>query len=339
MSTSSIPSCLQPISNHLSDPLVTEIMVNGANQVYIETKGKLTLSTASFNTEAELVLAIEEIAKIVGRKIDENTPLLDCRLPDGSRVNAVIRPINVAGPTLTIRKFSDQAWTAKTLIQNGTLTHDAVRFLQSAIVSKANILIAGGTGSGKTTLLGFLASHISSDERIITIEDVAELRLNQPHWVAQETRPAVSGLEEVTIRHLVKNALRMRPDRIIIGEVRGGESLDMLQAMNTGHDGSLCTVHANSARDALSRLETLTLFAGAELPIQAIRKQIASAIDLIVFTERMRDSSRRVTAITEVQGMQGDVFTLQDAFRFEALTDSQERVIGELKASGLPARF
>lgn len=335
-----IPSYLQPISQLLADPQVTEIMVNGPDKIYTEIKGRLSLTGLCWPSEEALVGAIQEIGKAVGRPINNNNPLIDCRLPDGSRINAVLRPVGVFGPTLNIRKFSAMPWTTKELVANGTLNFDAARFLEKAVAARANILVAGGTGSGKTTLLGFLSTFIGSDERVITIEDVAELKLNQPHWVALETKPADTDEEEITVRRLVKNALRMRPDRIIVGEVRGAEALDMLQAMNTGHDGSLSTIHANSSRDALSRLETLVLFAGVELPVAAIRKQITSAIQLIVFLGRLSDGSRRVLSVTELQGLQGEAYTLQDVFAFhEDDRTAQGAILGQLKKTGFPSRW
>ncbi len=309
---------LGPLQPLLEDPGVSEIMVNGPQQVYVERSGRLQRTSVRFRDDKEIMELIERIVAPLGRRIDESSPMVDARLKDGSRVNAIIPPLALRGPSLTIRKFPEHALTMEDLEQIGSLSGGMVELLRAAVRGRLNIVVAGGTASGKTTLLNSLSAFIPSDERIVTIEDAAELRLQQDHVVALETRPAnLEGRGEVTIRQLVRNALRMRPDRIVVGEVRAGEALDMLQAMNTGHDGSLTTVHANAPRDVLSRIETMVLMAGFELPMRAIREQIASALDLIVHAQRMRDGSRRVTHITEVQGMEGEVIVLQDLFRYK----------------------
>ncbi|MCP8969326.1 CpaF family protein [Ectobacillus ponti] len=307
-----------PITPLLEDPQVTEIMVNGPSQIYYEKRGKLYGSEASFQDHAHVLRVIERIVAPIGRRVDESSPMVDARLPDGSRVNVIIPPLSLKGPSITIRKFSARALEVEDLIRYGTLSEEMSQFLNACVKSRLNIFISGGTGAGKTTLLNVMSSFIPHDERIITIEDAAELRLSQEHVLPLEARPAnIEGRGQVTIRELVRNALRMRPDRIVVGEVRGAETLDMLQAMNTGHDGSLSTGHANSPRDMLSRLETMVLMAGIELPVRAIREQIASAIDIIVHQSRMKDGARRVTHITEVLGMEGDTIVLQDLFLFE----------------------
>ncbi len=308
---------LGPLQPLLEDPGVSEIMVNGPAQVYVERSGRLQRTAVRFRDDKEILELIERIVAPLGRRIDESSPMVDARLKDGSRVNAIIPPLALRGPSLTIRKFPERALTMDDLEQIGTLSAGMVELLRAAVRGRLNIVVSGGTASGKTTLLNSLSAFIPTDERIVTIEDAAELRLQQDHVVSLETRPAnLEGRGEVTIRQLVRNALRMRPDRIVVGEVRAGEALDMLQAMNTGHDGSLTTAHANAPRDVLSRIETMVLMAGFELPVRAIREQIASALDLIVHAQRMRDGSRRVTHITEVQGMEGDVIVLQDLFRY-----------------------
>ena len=326
-----------PITPLLHDDSISEVMVNGAGQIYIERKGQLSRSDVTFASEADLIRVIREIAAFVGRRIDDDSPMVDCRLPDGSRVNAIIPPLAIDGASLTIRKFAREPFTVQDLISFGTLTAEAAGFLEACVKAHFNVLVAGGTGSGKTTTLNVLSSFIPDTERVVTIEDAAELQLRQPHKVRLESRPArIDGSGRISIRDLVVNALRMRPDRIVIGECRSGEALDMLQAMNTGHDGSLTTVHANSPRDTLARLETLVLMSGVDLPQRAIREQIASAIHLIVQQARLRDGSRRVTNITEVVGREGDTITLQDVFLFEETgVDGNGRLQGKLSPTGI----
>jgi pilus assembly protein CpaF len=331
-----------PIDKLLKDEDISEIMCNGPDSVYVERKGKLVKDATTFVDAQHLRRIIDKIVGQVGRRIDESTPLCDARLPDGSRVNAVISPLAIGGPFLTIRKFSTNPLQIDDLIRFGTLNAHAARFLQACIVGKLNVIVSGGTGTGKTTTLNVLSSFIPADERIVTVEDAKELQLHQDHVLSLETRPPnIEGRGEVTIRDLVKNSLRMRPDRIVVGECRSGEALDMLQAMNTGHDGSLTTVHANTPRDTLARLETLVLMAGFDLPVRAIREQMASAIDLIVQVSRLRDGSRRITHITEVQGMEGEIITLQDVFLFDfaAGVDENGKYRGQLKASGVRPKF
>jgi len=330
-----------PITPLLSDPEISEIMVNGPDNVYVERNGKIELTGVFFRDEAHVMNIIDRIVSPLGRRIDESMPMVDARLPDGSRVNAIIPPLSLIGPVITIRKFSADPLTMEDLIRFNTLTPEMAQFLEACVKSRLNIVVSGGTGSGKTTTLNVLSSFISPSERIITIEDAAELQLHQPHVVTLESRPPnIEGKGAITIRDLVRNALRMRPDRIIVGEVRSGEALDMLQAMNTGHDGSLTTGHANSPRDMLSRLETMVLMAGMDLPIRAIREQIASAIDLIIHQSRLRDGSRRITHITEVQNMEGDVIVLQDLFYFKQTgVDEDGRVIGEFRSTGMRPKF
>jgi pilus assembly protein CpaF len=316
-------------------------MVNRHDMVFIERDGRIERTDVSFVDNAHLLRIIDKIVSQVGRRIDESSPMVDARLPDGSRVNAVIPPLSLSGPLVTVRKFSKQRLDMTDLVRLGTLSTETVEFLQRCILAGLNILISGGTGSGKTTLLNALSTAIPDSDRIVTIEDAAELRLNQRHVLRLEARPKnIEGEGEIAIRELVRNSLRMRPDRIIVGEVRGSEALDMLQAMNTGHDGSLCTVHANAPRDALARVETMVLMAGYELPVRAIRQQVASALDMIVHLERVEDGSRRVTAITEVGRMESDVITLQDIFEFKVEQVTSERVvIGELRSTGLRPTF
>jgi len=329
-----------PIDPLLEDDSVTEVMVNGAGQVYVEREGKVTLADARFLNDAHVMRTINKVIEPLGRKVDRGWPMVDARLPDGSRVNAIIPPCSIDGPSITIRKFSKERFTVDDLVSFGTLTSEIADFLRACVVSRLNVLISGGTGSGKTTLLNVLSSFIPDDERIVTIEDAAELQLAQSHVVRLETAPAEpDGTGRVHIRDLVINALRMRPERIIVGECRGGEALDMLQAMNTGHDGSLTTVHANSPRDTLSRLETLVLMAGMDLPLSVVRRQIVSAIDLIVQQARLRDGSRKVTHITEVQGLEGDIVVMQDIFRFEEQGEEDGKVIGRLKPVGIRPNF
>ncbi|MFN3601080.1 MAG: CpaF family protein [Dietzia sp.] len=331
-----------PLERLLADPTVTEIMVNGPDMIYIEQSGKLTRSPARFTSEEDLRRVIERIVSRIGRRIDESSPLVDARLADGSRVNAVVPPLAVNGSSLTIRKFSRDPFKVPDLIGFGTLTPEMAELLQACVQARLNIIVSGGTGSGKTTLLNVLSSFIPEGERIVTIEDAVELQMQQDHVVRLEARPAnIEGKGEISIRDLVRNSLRMRPDRIVVGEVRGGETLDMLQAMNTGHDGSLSTVHANSPRDAIARLETLVLMAGMDLPLRAIREQIASAVDVIIQLTRLRDGTRRVTAVTEVQGMEGQTVTLQDAFLFDysAGLDANGKFLGKPIPTGVRPRF
>jgi len=329
---------LQPL---LEDSSISEIMVNGPNSVYIEQKGKLIKTGITFENDEAILRLIEKIILPLGRRIDTDTPTVDARLPDGSRVNAVIPPVAVDGPSITIRKFDKGRLSIEQLIEYNSITKNMADLVRACVISRLNIIISGGTGSGKTTLLNVLSSFIPSDERIVTIEDAAELRLQQDHIVRLETKaPDLEGKHAVAIRDLVRNSLRMRPDRIIVGEVRGGEALDMLQAMNTGHDGSLTTLHANSPRDALSRLETMSLMAGMELPLKVIREQIASAIDLIVQQTRMKDGTRKVTSVTEVSGMEGDMIVMTEIFKFEQTGVSQDgKVIGGLVPTGIRPFF
>src|SRR4051812_5220726 len=330
-----------PLERLLPDDSITEIMVNGPSEIWIERQGRLYETTVRFNDDSHLRRIINRMVAQIGRRIDESSPMVDARLPDGSRVNAIIPPLSLSGPLLTIRKFSKKRLTLDDMVNLGTLWAESVAFLRRCIEAQLNILISGGTGSGKTTLLNALSACVPSSERIVTIEDAAELQLHQRHVLRLESRPAnIEGQGSIPIRDLVRNSLRMRPDRIIVGEVRGGEALDMLQAMNTGHDGSLCTVHANSPRDALHRIETMVMMAGYDLPIRAIREQVSSALDLVVHLERLQDGSRRVTAITEVQRMESDVITLQDIFTFkvEGVT-SNGVVLGKLEPTGLRPTF
>jgi len=330
-----------PIQPLLDDPEVTEVMVNGPKKVYVEKKGQLLRTHVAFDDDEHVLRIIERIILPMGRRVDADSPTVDARLPDGSRVNAVVRPVALDGPSITVRKFAREKLTTQNLIEFGTLTHNMAEFLRACVLARLNIIISGGTGSGKTTLLNVLSGFIPENERIITIEDAAELRLQQEHVLRMETKPAnVDGGGETTVRDLVRNSLRMRPDRIVVGECRGGEALDMLQAMNTGHDGSLTTLHANSPRDALSRLETLVLMAGVELPLKVVRQQVSSAVDLIVQQTRLKDGARKITAITEVAGMEGDTIVLTDIFKFEQTGVSQDgKVIGEMKATGIRPQF
>jgi pilus assembly protein CpaF len=331
---------LGPLQPLLEDESITEIMVNGPKNIYVERKGKIHRVPVTFESNDHVMRIIDRIVAPLGRRIDESSPYVDARLPDGSRVNAVIPPISLVGPTLTIRKFSKNPITVEQLIQFGTVTPEAIQFLKACVESRINVVISGGTGSGKTTLLNILSSFIPSDERILTIENAAELQLRQEHVVTLESRPSnIEGRGEITIRQLVVNALRMRPDRIVVGEIRDEAALDMLQAMNTGHDGSMTTAHSNSPRDTLSRLETMTLMAGMDLPIRAIREQITSAVDLVVHQERMRDGTRKVVYITEVSGMEGDVITTTDIFLFEQTGVENGKVIGRLRPTGLRPKF
>jgi pilus assembly protein CpaF len=330
-----------PIQSLLDDPDITEVMVNGHKQIYIEKKGKVSKSDITFENNDHVLRVIDRIITPLGRRVDANHPTVDARLPDGSRVNAVIPPVAVDGPSITIRKFSKERLTVDQLIRLGSMTESIAEFLRACVVSRMNIIISGGTGSGKTTLLNILSSFIPEEDRIVTIEDAAELQLQQEHVVRLEAKPAnPDGSGAVTIRDLVRNSLRMRPERIVVGECRGGEALDMLQAMNTGHDGSLTTLHANTPRDAISRLETMSLMAGLELPIKVLREQIASAVDLIVQQTRLRDGTRKITQITELAGMEGDTVVLTDVFKFEQTGIGQDgKVIGEIKPTGIRPMF
>ncbi|MFC2947307.1 CpaF family protein [Virgibacillus sediminis] len=330
-----------PINPLLLDETVSEVMVNGPKQVYAERNGKLELTNIKFRDNDHVMAVLEKIVAPLGRRIDESSPMVDARLQDGSRVNAIIPPLALGGPTITIRKFSKDPFTIHDLVRFGTLTEEMAAFIKACVEAKLNIFVSGGTGSGKTTTLNVLSSFISNKDRIVTIEDAAELQLGQDHVVSLETRPAnIEGTGAVTIRDLVKNSLRMRPDRIVIGEVRSGEALDMLQAMNTGHDGSLATGHSNSPRDMVARLETMVLMAGMELPIKAIRDQIAGALDVIIQQSRLKDGTRRITNITEVQGLEGDVIVLQDIFTFkQSGVDEDGKIIGKLVPTGIRPKF
>lgn len=330
-----------PIQSLLDDPEITEVMVNSPNQVYIERKGKLILTNVIFDSEDHIMRIIERIISPLGRRVDSDSPMVDARLPDGSRVNAVIHPVAIDSPMLTIRKFSKSKLTIDQLIEFETLTPKMADFLRACVLGRLNIVISGGTGSGKTTLLNVLSGYIPETERVVTIEDSAELRLDQVHVIRMEARPPnIDGRGQVTIRDMVRNSLRMRPDRIIVGECRGAEALDMLQAMNTGHDGSVTTLHANSPRDALSRLETMVLMAGMELPLKVIRQQIASAVDLIVHQSRLRNGPRKITAISEVAGMEGDTIVMTDIYKFEQTGVSPEgEVFGVFKPTGIRPMF
>ena len=332
---------LGPIEPLLKDDSVTEIMINGPKKIFVERLGKLTLTDVQFHNDAHLMNIIERILTPIGRRVDEASPLVDARLKDGSRVNAIIPPLALLGPCVTIRKFAKKPFSVENLIAFNTMSEKMAMFLRACVKARVNVLVSGGTGSGKTTTLNVLSSFIPNDERIVTIEDAAELRLQQEHVVTLESRPAnLEGKGQIAIRDLVKNALRMRPDRIIVGEVRGGEALDMLQAMNTGHDGSLTTAHANTPRDALTRLETMVLMSGLDLPVRAIREQIASAIDVVLQQSRIRDGSRKVTYITEVQHMEGNTITTQDIFRYvQTGIDEDGKSVGHFEPTGLQPNF
>jgi pilus assembly protein CpaF len=331
-----------PMERYLTDPTVSEVMVNGLESIYIEREGKVVQTDSRFSTEEQLRRVIERIVSRVGRRIDESSPMVDARLPDGSRVNAIIPPLAVDGPALTIRKFASGGFTIDDLVNFRTLTRPLSEFLEACVAGRLNILVSGGTGSGKTTLLNVLSSFIPNTDRIVTIEDAVELQLLQEHVIRLEARPPnIEGRGQVTIRDLVRNSLRMRPDRIIVGEVRSGEALDMLQAMNTGHEGSLSTLHANTPRDALARLETMVLMAGFELPVRAIREQVASAVDLIVHTSRLRDGTRRVTHVVEVDGMEGDIITMTEVFLFDhsAPMDADGKFATAIAPTGMRPKF
>ena len=330
-----------PIQPLLDDPDVSEVMVNGPKKVFVEKKGQLTKSAVTFDDDDHVVRIIDRIILPLGRRVDADSPTVDARLPDGSRVNAVIRPVSIDGPCITIRKFKKDKLTMQQLVDYDSITKNMAEFVRACVLAHLNIVISGGTGSGKTTLLNVLSSFIQEEERIITIEDAAELQLQQEHVLRLETKTAnIDGTGSVSIRDLVRNSLRMRPDRIVVGECRGGEALDMLQAMNTGHDGSLTTLHANTPRDALSRMETMVLMSGMDLPLKVVRQQISSAVDLIIQQTRLRDGSRKVTAITEVIGMEGDTVVMTDIFKFEQTgVGPDSKIIGELKATGIRPNF
>jgi pilus assembly protein CpaF len=331
---------LGPLEPLLRDDSISEIMVNGPRQIYIERAGKLELTNVVFQNDDHVMRIIDRIIAPIGRRVDESSPMVDARLTDGSRVNAIIPPLSLVGPVITIRKFAASPFTVDDLVRFGTATPDMFEFLRACVEARLNIFVSGGTGSGKTTTLNVLSSFIPNDERIVTIEDAAELQLRQEHVVTLEARPPnIEGRGAIPIRELVRNALRMRPDRIVVGECRSGEALDMLQAMNTGHDGSLSTGHANSPRDMLARLETMVLMAGVDLPVRAIREQIASAVDLIVHQSRLKDGTRKITAITEVQGMEGDVIVMQDVFQFDQTGVIDGKIQGRLKATGIRPKF
>ncbi|NDJ61665.1 MAG: CpaF family protein [Chloroflexi bacterium] len=329
-----------PLEPLLADETVTEIMVNGPKNIFVERKGNIIRAPITFDDDAHVMRILDRIVAPLGRRIDESSPLVDARLPDGSRVNAVIRPIALVGPTITIRKFFKKPLTIEDLIRFGSLTKEITEFMRACVIGRLNMVVSGGTGSGKTTLLNVLSSFIPNDERIVTIENAAELQLRQEHVVTLETRPSnIEGKGAVSIQDLVVNSLRMRPDRIVVGECRGGEALDMLQAMNTGHDGSLTTAHSNSPRDTISRLEVMCLMAGMDLPVRAIREQIASAVDLVCHQERLRDGSRKVVKITEIQGMEGDMITMSDIFEFEQTGVEGGKIVGRIRPTGIRPKF
>ncbi|NLE44406.1 MAG: CpaF family protein [Chloroflexi bacterium] len=331
---------LGPLEPFMADPTISEVMVNGAKNIYVERQGKIERTNATFESDEHLMRIIERIVAPLGRRIDESSPYVDARLQDGSRVNAIIPPISLVGPTLTIRKFFRIPLTVEKLVEFGTVTPEAMEFLKACVMARLNIVVSGGTGTGKTTFLNVLSGYIPGDERIVTIENAAELQLRQEHVVTLESRPPnIEGRGEVSIRDLVVNSLRMRPDRIVVGECRGAEAFDMLQAMNTGHEGSMTTVHANNTRDALARMENMILMAGMELPHRAIREQITGAMDLVIQLERLRDGSRRVITITEIQGMEGDTIIRSDIFKFEQTGLEDGRIIGMLRSTGLRPKF
>ncbi len=331
---------LGPLEPLLADETITEIMVNGPKNIFVERKGTITRANITFEDDDHVLRILDRIVAPLGRRIDESSPMVDARLQDGSRVNAVIRPVALGGPTITIRKFSKKPLTFEDLIKFGSVTKEIVEFMRACIIGRLNIIVSGGTGSGKTTLLNVLSSFIPNNERIVTIENAAELQLRQEHVVTLESRPAnIEGRGAISIQDLVVNSLRMRPDRIIVGECRSGEALDMLQAMNTGHDGSMTSAHSNSPRDTLARLEVMCLMAGMDLPVRAIREQVASAIDLIVHQERMRDGSRKIVKITEVQGMEGDMITMSDIFEFEQIGVEAGRIVGRIRPTGIRPKF
>jgi len=329
-----------PLEPLLSDEEITEIMVNGCDQIYVERFGKIELTDVRFENDTHLMRVIDRIISPIGRRVDETSPMVDARLPSGYRVNAIISPLSLIGPVLTIRKFAAKPFTIQDLIANNTISYALANFLKSCVEARINIVVSGGTGTGKSTFLNVLSSFIPEDERVITIEDTAELQMHQPHVVRLEKRPPnIEDKGEITIRQLLINALRMRPDRIIVGECRGGEALDMLQAMNTGHDGSMTTVHANSPRDVLRRIETMVMMAGMELPLKAIREQVASSIDLVIHQERLKDGTRKVTKVSEVHGMEGDTIVMQDLFTFQFAGIQNGIVKGVLKPTGLRPQF
>jgi pilus assembly protein CpaF len=329
-----------PIEQLLADDTITEIMVNGPKNIFVERKGQITRANLSFDDDEHVMRIIDRIVAPLGRRVDESSPLVDARLPDGSRVNVVIRPISLVGPTITIRKFSKTPLNYQDLIRFGSMTNEIAEFLRSCVIAKLNIVVSGGTGSGKTTLLNVLSGFIPNTDRIITIENAAELQLQQEHVVTLESRPSnIEGKGAISIQDLVVNSLRMRPERIVVGECRSGEALDMLQAMNTGHDGSLTTLHANTPRDTISRLEVMCLMAGMDLPTRAIREQIASAVDVIVQQSRLRDGSRKIVAITEVQGMEGEMITMSDIFEFEQTGYENNRIVGRIRPTGIRPKF
>ncbi len=331
---------LGPLEPLLRDETLTEVMVNGPQQVYIERDGKLELTNVTFQNDEHVMRIIQRIIAPIGRRVDESSPMVDARLADGSRVNAIIPPLSLIGPVITIRKFAATPFTVDDLIRFGTSTPEMFEFLEACVKARLNIFVSGGTGSGKTTMLNILSSFIPDDERIVTVEDAAELQLRQEHVITLESRPSnIEGKGAIPIRELVRNSLRMRPDRIVVGECRSGEALDMLQAMNTGHDGSMSTGHANTPRDMLSRLETMVLMAGMDLPLRAIREQISSAVDLIVHQNRLKDGTRKITHITEVQGMEGDVIVMQDIFVFEQTGMNEGKIEGRLKPTGIRPHF